>query len=369
MTSRLLINIEAEIEQASDGVSADCWRVRRACYLARMGHVDDVKAALLPIRERYDRKPVAIVAVWLNLAEGLACFFGGMDTQALEKIRRAHALALASDIRAMRALCAAWLAHLEFGFLRTDQMTMHLEESLDCADGDAHDALSRASLVVAVALHTSNRYDLAKPWYSGVRLHAAAEGDDATLSALLHNMTSMGVMNLRQAVLTGASESRLALDALMGADSTSNYDSLKGTLSLTTWVPILRAYVASLVGDPKQALVLYREHVEEAKKQGQGRMMPYIHADMAWCQIQTGQTDAARLGATDAERILDANTHVDDRAATHSRLSATYSALGSADLARRHDFLATKAWNEFGHIQSRIVDSLSRLAPKVSRGA
>ena len=369
MTSRLLANIDAEIERAPDEISADCWRARRACYLARMGYIDNVKASLLPIRERYDRKPIAIVAVWLNLAEGLACFFGGMDEQALEKIRRAHALAAAADLSSMRALCAGWLAHLEFGLLRTDQMTVHLEEALNYAESSAHDTLSRASLVVAVALHSSNRYDLAKPWYSEVRLHAVAEGDDATLSALLHNMTSMGVMNLRQAVLTGAGESRLALDALMGADSTSSYDSLKGTLSLTTWVPLLRAYVASLVGDPEHALVLYGEHVQEAMKQGQGRMMPYIQADTAWCQIQIGQTEAARQGANDAERILDVKVHVDDRAATHSRLSATYSALGLEGLAKKHELLATEAWNDFWHLQSRVVDSLSHLTPKGTGGA
>lgn len=267
----------------------------------------------------------------------------------------------------MRALCAAWLAHLEFGLLNLGSMATYLFEAFECAENTAaHDALSRASLVAAVAVHSSNRYDLAKVWYSKARLHAVAEGDDATLSALLHNMTSMGVMNLRQSVLTGAGNPRPALDALMGADSTSSYDDLKGMLGLTTWIPLLRAYVASLLGDAGQALTLYREHVEEATKQGQERMMPYIHADMAWCHAQTGEPELARSVATDAERGLNSDVHVDDRAATHSRLSATFAILGFTDSAIAHERLADESWRQYILLQTQTVESLGRLAPVVS---
>jgi hypothetical protein len=361
--SNLLTNIDSEIIMAPDQITADCWRAKRACYLVRMGRRDDAIALIYSIRDRYSREPIAVITVWLNLAEGLAAYFGGMSEPALQKVRRAHALASAARIDPLCALCAGWLAHLEFGLLKTDEMAAHIEQSFTLAGGEDHDTLARTSLVVAVALHTSNRYDLAKPWYSEVRLHAVAEGDDATLSALLHNMSSMGVMNLRQSVLTGSTGVALALDALMGADSTSSYDSLKGTLGLSTWIPLLRAYIASLTDEPHQALALYREHVHAAMMQGQSRMMPYIQADMAWCHTQIGQREAAQLEAEGAERLLTADVHVDDRAATHSRLSATYSALGLVDLANRHKLLAAESWNEFKIIQARIVDSLSNLVP------
>ena len=279
----------------------------------------------------------------MNLAEGLASFFLGKSKPALDKMRRAHAIACAANAQPIRAICAAWLAHLEFGFLDMPRMAAHIREAFEYAGASVHEALSRASLVAAVALHSSNRYDLAKIWYSNARVHAVAEGDDATLSALLHNMTSMGVMNLRQSVLTGSKESRLVLDALMGADSTSSYDSLKGMLGLTTWVPLLRAYVAALIGDPRNALTLYGQHLDEALQQGQERMLPYIQADIAWCYVQTHELKLARANATDAEQSLAREAQVDDRAATHSRLCSVFSALGLPDLASRHDVLQRSA--------------------------
>jgi tetratricopeptide (TPR) repeat protein len=368
MTSLLLAKIDDDIARSPDQVVADCHRARRARYLVRVGRFEEVNPLLAALREAYSRAPVAELTASVNLAEGLASFFLGKSKPALDKLRRAHAIACAANIRSIRAVCAAWLAHLEFGFLQIPSMAAHVREALEYADGSTHEALSRASLVVAVALHSSNRYDLAKVWYSKARVHAAAEGDDATLSALLHNMTSMGVMNLRQSVLTGSEDSSLVLDTLMGAASTSNYDSLKGMSGLTTWVPLLRAYVAALIGDPQQALTLYGQHVEEALEQGQERMLPYIQADMAWCYVQTQERDLARASATAAEQSLALEPQIDDRAASHSRLSSVFSALGAPDLASKHGRLAEECWSEYTELQHRTVGALAFLSAEAPRG-
>lgn len=168
-------------------------------------------------------------------------------------------------------------------------------------------------------------------------------------------------MNLRQAVLTGKGESRLALDALMGADSTSSYDDLKGMLGLETWVPLLRAYMASLVNEPCNAIALYARHLEQAKSEGQGRMLSYIYADMAWCHLQLGEVELARSEADEALRSLAVETQIDDRAATHSRLAQTFSAIGS-EAAAEHGSRAEALWSEYALLQTRTVTLLDELA-------
>lgn len=361
MTSRLLTGIEAEIAAARSDVAADCARAKRACFLVRVGRIEEASIELTSLRDRYRQTPVAEIAARLNLTEGLIRFFSGATAPALDKIRRAHAIATTANLPKVVALSSAWLAHLEFSLLQVDAMVVHLRESFVNADGDDHEALSRASLVAGVATHSSYRYDLAKRWYTQTRVHAAAEGDDATLSALLHNMTSMGVMNLRQAVLTGKGESRLALDALMGADSTSSYDDLKGMLGLETWVPLLRAYMASLVNEPCNAIALYARHLEQAKSEGQGRMLSYIYADMAWCHLQLGEVELARSEADEALRSLAVETQIDDRAATHSRLAQTFSAIGS-EAAAEHGSRAEALWSEYALLQTRTVTLLDELA-------
>lgn len=360
MTSRLLASIEAEIASARSEVLADCARARRACFLVRVGRTEEADAEVASLREQYRQTPVAEITARLNLAEGLSSFFGGSTNSALDKIRRAHAIAKTANMPRLLALNSAWLAHLDFSLLQIDAMVAHLRETFANADSADHEALSRASLVAAVATHSSGRYDLAKRWYTVTRVHATAEGDDATLSALLHNMTSMGVMNLRQAVLTGNSESKNALDALMGADSTSNYDDLKGMLGLETWVPLLRAYVASLLGDPQRAIELYITHIEQAKAEGQQRMLSYIYADLAWCHVQVGDIGLARSGATEALRSLAVETQLDDRAATHSRLAQTFTAIDSPS-AVEHRERAKDLWNEYATLQLRTISLLDEL--------
>lgn len=361
MTSRLLASIEGEIESARSELIADCARARRVCFLVRVGRIEEANAELTALRDRYRRSPVAEVAARVNVAEGLVNFFSGATHPALDKIRRAHAIAKTACMPRVAALSSAWLAHMEFSLLHIDAMVVHLREAFAHAGPDDHEARSRASLVAAVAAHSSDRYDLAKPWYTQARIHATAEGDDATLSALLHNMASMGVMNLRQAVLTGNSESKLALDALLGTDSTSSYDDLKGMVGLETWIPLLRAYVASLVGDPTRAIQLYLAHIEQAKAEGQERMLSYIYADLAWCHVQVGEVGLASREASDALESLAIETQVDDRAATHSRLAHTFAAMGSA-LATGHRNRAKELWDEYASLQGRTVDLLEELS-------
>jgi tetratricopeptide (TPR) repeat protein len=364
MTSRLLANIETEIASAKSEVAADCSRAKRVCFLVRVGRTEEANTELTILRERYRHTPVAEVAARLNLAEGLLNFFSGSTTSALDKVRRAHAISKAASMPRELALSAAWLAHLEFSLLQVDAMVTHLREAFVHAERDDYEALSRASLVAAVAAHSSDRYDLAKPWYTNARVHAVAEGDDATLSALLHNMTSMGVMNLRQAVLTGNGESKLALDALMGANSTSSYDALKGMLGLVTWIPLLRAYVASLVGDPTRAIELYEAHIEQARAEGQLRMLSYIYADLAWCHMQVGEVGLASGEVSTALQSLASETQIDDRAATHSRLGDIFTAMGSAS-ANEHYQSAKELWRDYASLQVRtlgLLEDLSRYA-------
>jgi hypothetical protein len=126
MSSRLLGSIDYEIATATSEVGADCARAKRVCFLIRVGRSDEANAELLSLRERYRNAPVAEVAARLNLAEGLVSFFGGSTVPALDKVRRAHAIAKAAGISRTVALSAAWLAHLEFSLLRIDDMVGHL---------------------------------------------------------------------------------------------------------------------------------------------------------------------------------------------------------------------------------------------------
>lgn len=364
MYSRYLDQIDAEIANTLDELSADCLRAKRAAYLIRQGYNDEAAVIVEQLHVRYDSKPNAKISSWLNLVEGLKFVFGGLEVAAFDKMQRALALATAANLPSMRSLCAGWLANLKFGLLEIKGMGDRLEEALYVARKFDHQALARAGLVCAVALHFANRYDLARPWYKAARSHAAEEADDATVSALMHNIACMGVANLRQATLAGMGSSQLEPNALLEAESTSSYDNLVGTLSVSAWVPILRAQAASLTNDSAQALHTYGQHIDVARQQGLSRVMCYMLADIAWCQLKVGQIELAESSAGAAEASIESTTLIDDRAATHSRLAAVFGALGNVENASKHDKLAAKDWFEFRQLQAAIVARVGHMTPR-----
>jgi tetratricopeptide (TPR) repeat protein len=361
-----LLLIDAEIASASDQVSADCLRAKRAAYLVRQGHLAEARAVLDVLRAKYDAHPTAAISSWLNFVGGVSLVFEGRNAEAVDKMQRAHVLASAVGFLPMRALCAGWLANLKFGVLDIQAVGDRLAEALQYATRDDHQALSRACLVAAVSLHFGGRYDLARPWYESAQAHAVKESDEATLSALMHNKACMSISNLRQAALTGAvaPTRQLIPDALLQANSTINYDSLVGTESASTWAPILRAQALSLYGRFAEALDAYGVHVELGKSQGLSRVLCYMYADIAWCASQMGDLHKSRASAELAIRSVEPSTLVDDRAATHSRLAAVFKVLGAVEEGTHHAAVAADAWAAFGQLQRQIITRLTHLAPK-----
>lgn len=357
MASRFEELIHTAISDAPDQVSADCLRGKLAAYLVRQGHGGEARVIMRELHARYDQRPEASVSAWMNLVEGLEFFFKGEEPAAHDKIQRAHALSTATGLRSMRALSAGWLANLKFGALDIQGMVGRLTEALGHSVGD-HQAVARACLVGAVALHFAGRYDLAKPWYRVARHHAAAEADDATVSALMHNMACMGVASLRQVTFAGTGHLGSAPDAFLEAESTMNYDGLVGTASASSWAPILKAQAAALSGRSTQALQIYEEHIDTSRTQGMDRVLCYMYADMAWCYLQVGANDKSREYVQLAEGSFLARTLVDDRAAAHSRLASVANALGSAADYQRHEELAAEYWTKLCDIQASIVEGL-----------
>jgi len=361
--SRLLSRLESATRSARDPVSADCLLAERACYRARQGHADEAQETIRVLRLRYAAQPIDFVIAWINLAEGILHHFRDMDvSRAREKIQRAHALSEVSQQEHLIARTAAWLAHMDYLRGDVESMVRNLRRSLQTATPDNHAALSRSCLVIADALHFSGHLELARPWYTKSRVHATSEGDDATISALMHNMAWLRAANLRQTKFCGLAPNPAGDFALLSADSVLSFDQLLGTASLKSLVPILRAQVLSVLGECAQALVLYEENLTIAVQEGLRRMHSNLLADQAWCRLQLGQTDAARRDALAAEDLLDSRGHHDDRANTHSRLEQVFRAIGDTPSELKHAALAAKAWDQHSQLQQRFVEQVGELA-------
>jgi hypothetical protein len=190
VSSRLLSQLAARIAAARDPVEAACLRAQRGIYLARQGKHQEAEAIVSAIRDEFGTKPNAEVTAWVSLVEALIHFYSQPGPKALDRLRRAHALSRAMNHPVLVPLCAAWLAHIEFNANRMEPMLQYAVQALQLAQPTHHAALARVSLVIADAFHFAGRFDLAKDWYAAVRQHALAEGDDAMISAMLHNVAA-----------------------------------------------------------------------------------------------------------------------------------------------------------------------------------
>lgn len=356
--SRLLLRLEAEIAAAKTPLEADCKRAERAAYLARLGRFDEARGEVGALQERYGSFPNALMSSWLNLVSGVIGHCSNMDPSARDKMLRSYALSSAANLTDLRARSAAWLAHLDYLSVRTRSMVRHARESLRLAAQDDHSTRSRASLVLAQAYHLAGRLDLALPWYQRVHVHATAEGDDMTLSARMHNMTSLRAQELRIHSWLREESVQDPGYALLGAESTASFDLVVGSKSLQSLVPILRAQVHTARGEFASALTLYEKHLGQAILEGLGRLQSDLLADRAWCRLQCGRELDAIEDARLAESLIDPTGQFDDRIMAHGRLAQVSAAIRDTAGADRHKGLALDALVGHRELQRQILELL-----------
>ncbi len=360
--SRLLKRLEAEIAGAPSLLEADCKRAERAAYLARVGRFDEARAEVAALQRAYADLPNVLISSWLHLVTGLVEHFSDMNPTARDKILRASALSSAANLVQLQALSAAWLAQMDY--LRGDPSSMvkRASQALRLADDDDHATQARVALVVAQAYHLSGRIDLALPWYSRVRIHASVDGDEATLSALMHNMAWLRSQRVR---MTGWMQREAGRDeghALLAAESVANFDAMIGSKSLGALVPVLRAQICAAQGRFEEALAFYEANLETALREGMGRLQADLIADQAWCRVNLGQAERSLADALVAEAHINPQGYLDDRAMAHGRLTQVFARLGDIDRAARHRDSALAAFAGHEAHQLEILRLLQECA-------
>ncbi|MBC7991805.1 MAG: hypothetical protein H7Z15_01000 [Rhizobacter sp.] len=365
MKSRLLNNLDTAIAAAAQPVQADCLRAERAGLLARQGQIAEARAALATLQAQYARQPNVSVSAWLALGEGFVSYYTDLNRNARDKISRAYALGAPARDTRLRALAVAWLAHIDYVDHDFEAMARHISECFELAGPEHHAAQARACLVVAQGYHFGGRFESAQPWYAKSRQHANAEGDETTLSAVMHNMAGLLAAESRQTVLRGVEDDTFVRRAMLGVESTGNFDALVGTGSLDALVPLLRAQVSSLQGRYAEAVALYESHFSDGLLQGLDRMRAFLGADLAWCRLQAGQTEQAFKDALAAEVAVSHDRDVDDRAAAHSRLAQVFGQLGQVDAAARHKAQADVDWHTHERDQALTVALLNNALAKL----
>lgn len=361
MQSRLLAQLDKQLAHTREPVAWARVQAQRALYYARQGERHDAARIIQEVRAKFEAHPHAEVTAWISLAEALNQFYAKPGPEGMDRLRRAQALARAIQHEELVPLCAAWLAHFEFNANRMPEVLAHAREVLALAKPEHHAAWARISLVLADAYHFAGRFDLAKGWYARVREHALAQGDDAMTSAMLHNVAAIRTNNSRIADAFASAPEGEVHRAEMEAASTSHYDLGIGTLSLKTWVPLVKAQLLTIQRRFDEALVIFNDVLENKHEEDLARRDACHFADRAWCLAATGQLDEALKQASVAEARVLPICDDDDLACAHARLSSVYKLAGAKVRAQEHEVEAKRVLLIHMQKQAWLLQELGQL--------
>ncbi len=318
MDSRLLTTLNAQAGSTRDPVVWAKTVCRAASHFAAHGKTDEALIAIKNVRSQFGKDLHINVASWLMLAEGVLHYFHARVPEAYDRIRRAYGLAIALRNDSAFPICAAWMAHIEFEACKYSEMARHLEESILTARPEDHQAIARSSLILAVAYHIAGDFEKSRPWYEKARLNAAAEGDDATVSATLHNMASIRASTVRLEDTFGGDAEKETKRVSLETASSLTYDYAIGHNGLNFLARMLEGLVLTV--DRKYAEA-YKVLDSISTEQVPARLKPLIFIDKAWCLACVGEKLQALSIAKEAEGSLGLVTEPDDLAYINSRLS------------------------------------------------
>lgn len=358
MDSRLLATLNAQASNTRDPVLWARAVCRAASHFARHGMTREALKSIGVVRAQFGNELHHEVASWLMLAEGVLHFFQVQPRESYDRIRRAYGLAVALQTESALPSCAAWMAHFEFNECMYDKMISHLSEALTLAKPDDHQARARASLVLADAFQLAGRYDLARPWYEETRQRAAAEGDEATLSAMLYNVAAFRAANVRLADTFGLEMTKEAHRAKMEAASSVNYDFAIETQGLEFLTKMLRGLIATIQKEYKLAFDIF---ISIDMTNIPKRMLGPIYADLAWCCVNLGDLDKGWQFAQQASNSLSDISEADDRAYVSSRISETAAFCHRHEDASAFREAAMRSFETHHSFQEKLLEQLNSI--------
>jgi hypothetical protein len=356
-SSRLLARLDAALAANHDGPASDCVRAERAIYLARLGEVDAAATELAVVRGRYSGRPPATVACWLSLAEGLTQYFREATFAPREKLLRAQAMAASFRYAEVEALSSAWIAQLDLSALRLEDMATNLRKALSLGNSFTP-ANTRSQLVIAQAMHFAGDMETANPWYQAARASAISDGDDLSIDAVVYNMAWYGLSNLRQSVLGKGLLPDSNRFLALAEQSLRSYDEFLGVKAFASLHPMLRAQIASLMGDAEAASKEYDRSLGQVGLGGLERWNSLFLADAAWAKARKSELEAAAALAARSEQALNAQIQLDELAPALSVLTNVFAFLRDESKVRQYSMKAEEKWRELESVQARLMTAM-----------
>jgi hypothetical protein len=291
--SRLLASIEDRLRVESDIAVRGELQAKKAAYIARAGDFDASRSIIASVRQVFGDGRSARVTAFIMIAEGLTTYFEQLGPSAIDRFKRAQLLGDLSRDAEVGAVAAAWRAHLEFEASAYSACAQSLKQSFALAGTTTLSALSRCAAVLFTAFALVGNREQAQKWFMKGREHALAEGDQATIRALVLNKAAFDGAHLWARRCQGLELGEHLQLARSELTSAANLQNLVKISAHGDYVALSDVRLLILEENFKEALDKMGDLVGKGPFPSGHFNHPWTEVAKAYCNARLGHVEAA----------------------------------------------------------------------------
>lgn len=357
--SQLLIRLEGALALETDPIQHAEIVARLACAYARVGRFAEAQSAVGNVRKTFGDGRSGRVTIMIMLAEATILFYQDLSPAALDRITRAQFLAKAIRAPSLIALTSAWKAQIEFERSQFDRMIHSLKLAMSSATDGDHDANARVAIILCNSYLLCGDRRSAQHWFLRARESALADGDQASIEALLYNRAAFGLAALRADRCLGRGIEADLRGIRLEIESAKNLQDLTGVASLTNHIRLWDARLLTLEGSFAAAIILLSRVRDQKPFASYNFSASLIDLEIAFCLIQLGK-------ATEAYEVFRAvRPDVMDKLDVDEELAATWMLVEMSKVDRRFQLSDSNA-SRLAEVAKAYVASRDFLASELA---
>lgn len=357
--SQYLKRIEDAIRQEPDPFRRAELRSRRALYLARVSRFGEAQGEIDSLRQDFGNGQSGRVTCLLMIAEGVKAHYESFAAVASDRLGRALFLGQAMRDNEVVAMAAAWKGFLDFEYSRFESMARSLMLSADSWSPEEHTSKTRVFLMLMVASLVLGRVEAAQRYFKVAHSHAIADGDQASIEALVFDKAAHSLSRQRVEWATGVVNPEWAARTKLDLESSKNLNRLVNIDTMVDHVHLALARTEWLIGEFSGAAIALERFVGSKSFPSSHLNDSALRTELAYCHLMSGDHSRAHSFATlidlDELRALDP----DERVVLTKMLLALDGAglpvLGAATLA---DF-ARDAAHDHAEFERRLGEAMA----------
>lgn len=360
----LLRRNELAIAAAQAGAERARLLAQRVTLLARHWRSDELPQALNVAEAAVRGLGDPRAAAELELARGVAGYYGADVDAAAEPVERALAAAAGLGDAGLQAECEAWLGCIHGTLQHEPALALgHLLRAVRLGSTLRPLAVARALYVLATLYQEAELMDQSVRHYRRATLIARRENDEQLLAALHRYMSLAQVQQVRRARAAGRLDGEQMKQSLASLGSAQQLATVLAGDDASLQLNLRLGEMLRLAGDYQRAIEVLEPCVDRAARCGMTWEATIARADHAVCLAQAGRLlDANRIGAL-AEAELEPGYADYARAVVHDSLAELAGLLGRSQRQALHAAQSRSAWLADADYCRRLREALLAQQP------